>query len=166
MTSAPLASVSSSSRGSSPTSLVAIIPVALVGAWRQAHYGNVRLADGLWLGVLSPVGVVLGAVVANAVPERALEIAFSVLIPNERGLERAHELGAEPRLAGTAPAERQRKGIEQDGFARTGLAGEHGKSAGEFDIESFDQDDVADRQTRQHEKVTYPRPSFLKAREI
>jgi uncharacterized protein len=65
---------------SEATSLVAIIPVALVGAWRQAHYGNVRLADGLWLGVLSPVGVVLGAVVANAVPERALEIAVSVLI--------------------------------------------------------------------------------------
>ena len=62
------------------TSLVAIIPVALVGAWRQSHYGNVRLADGLWLGLLSPVGVILGAVVANAVPERALEIAFSVLI--------------------------------------------------------------------------------------
>ena len=27
------------------TSLLAIIPVAIVGAWRQAHYGNVRLAD-------------------------------------------------------------------------------------------------------------------------
>jgi hypothetical protein len=51
-------------------------------------------------------------------------------------------------------AERQRKRIEQDGFARAGFAGQHGQSAGEFDIESFDQDDVADRQTRQHEEVT------------
>ncbi len=62
------------------TSLVAIVPVALVGAWRQGHYGNVRLADGLWLGLLSPVGVVAGAVVANAVPQRALEVGFSILI--------------------------------------------------------------------------------------
>jgi uncharacterized membrane protein YfcA len=62
------------------TSLVAIIPVALVGTWRQAHYGNVRLGEGIWLGLLSPAGVIVGAVVANTVPERALEIAFSVLI--------------------------------------------------------------------------------------
>ena len=53
-----------------------------------------------------------------------------------------------------AAAERQRKGIQQDGFARAGFAGQHGKSTGEFDIESFDQDDVADRQTRKHEEVT------------
>ena len=49
-----------------------------------------------------------------------------------------------------APTEGQGKGIEQDGFARTGLAGQDRKPAGEFDIEPFDQDDVADRQTRQH----------------
>lgn len=62
------------------TSLVAIIPVALVGAWRQGHYGNVRLTDGLWLGLLSPLGVIAGAVVANAVPQRSLEVGFAILI--------------------------------------------------------------------------------------
>ena len=51
-----------------------------------------------------------------------------------------------------AAAERQREGIEQDGFARAGLAGQHRKATGEFDIEPFDQDDVTDRQTRQHAK--------------
>jgi uncharacterized membrane protein YfcA len=62
------------------TSLVAIVPVALVGTWRQARYGNVRLRDGLWIGLLSPVGVVAGAVVANALSQRALEIAFALFI--------------------------------------------------------------------------------------
>jgi uncharacterized membrane protein YfcA len=62
------------------TSLLAIIPVALVGAWRQHAYGNVRLRDGLVIGALSPVGVLIGAVVSNTVPERALEIGFAALI--------------------------------------------------------------------------------------
>jgi uncharacterized membrane protein YfcA len=62
------------------TSLVAIAPVALVGAWRQAQYGNVRLRDGVWTGVLSPLGVVAGVVIANAVSQRALEVGFGVLI--------------------------------------------------------------------------------------
>jgi uncharacterized membrane protein YfcA len=62
------------------TSLVAIIPVAVVGTLRQARYGNVRLADGIWVGVLSLAGVVIGTVIANAVPERALEVGFALLI--------------------------------------------------------------------------------------
>jgi uncharacterized protein len=62
------------------TSLLAIIPVAIVGAWRQSSYGNVRLADALVIGALSPVGVVAGAVVANNVSERALELGFAGLI--------------------------------------------------------------------------------------
>jgi uncharacterized membrane protein YfcA len=62
------------------TSLLAIIPVALVGAWRQYEYGNMRLKEGLVIGVLSPVGVLIGTVVANTVPERALEIGFAGLI--------------------------------------------------------------------------------------
>ena len=62
------------------TSLLAIIPVAIVGAWRQHQYGNVRLRDGLVIGALSPLGVLGGAVVSNAVSERALEIGFAGLI--------------------------------------------------------------------------------------
>ena len=66
--------------GAESTSLLAIIPVAIVGAWRQYGYGNVRLREGLVIGALSPLGVVLGAVIANTVPERALEIGFAGLI--------------------------------------------------------------------------------------
>ena len=61
------------------TSLLAIVVVALVGAWRQHGYGNVRLRDGVIVGVLSPIGVVAGAVAANALPQRALELGFAAV---------------------------------------------------------------------------------------
>lgn len=62
------------------TSLLAIVPVALVGTWRQHRYGNVRLRDGVVAGVLSLVGVAVGVVVANAVSERVLEVGFAALL--------------------------------------------------------------------------------------
>jgi uncharacterized protein len=61
------------------TSLVAIVLVSLVGTWRQREYGNVRLREGLLVGVLSPLGVLAGVVVANAVSERALELSFAAV---------------------------------------------------------------------------------------
>ena len=61
------------------TSLLAIVPVAIVGTQRQRVYGNVRLRDGLIIGVLSPLGVLAGVALANAIPERALELAFAGL---------------------------------------------------------------------------------------
>jgi uncharacterized protein len=63
--------------GAESTSLVGIVIVSLVGTWRQRGYGNVRLRDGLAIGVLSPIGVLLGVGLANAVPERALELSFA-----------------------------------------------------------------------------------------
>lgn len=62
------------------TSLVAIVPVALVGMWRQSRYGNVRVADGLLIGALSVAGIAVGVVVANAVSQRALELSFAALV--------------------------------------------------------------------------------------
>src|SRR4051794_25029671 len=61
------------------TSLLAIIPVALVGAWRQHRYGNIRVRDGIVIGLLSAAGAAAGVAVANVVPERALEIGFAGL---------------------------------------------------------------------------------------
>lgn len=62
---------------SEATSLVAVVLVGLVGAWRQAGYGNLRLRDGVALAVLSPLGVVAGVVAAHAVGERALQLSFA-----------------------------------------------------------------------------------------
>jgi len=61
------------------TSLLAIVPVAMVAVWRQRGYGNVRVREGLVIGALSPVGVGIGVVVANAVSQRALELIFAGL---------------------------------------------------------------------------------------
>ncbi|MEA2403559.1 MAG: uncharacterized protein QOE08_206 [Thermoleophilaceae bacterium] len=61
------------------TSLLAIVPVALVGAWRQHGYGNLRLRDGLVVGGLAPLGVLAGTALANALPERGLELAFAAV---------------------------------------------------------------------------------------
>jgi uncharacterized protein len=62
------------------TSLLAIVPVAMVAVWRQHGYGNVRLRDGLLVGALSPLGVALGVVVANEVSQRLLELGFAALM--------------------------------------------------------------------------------------
>ena len=62
------------------TSLLAIVPVGLVGAWRQNRFGNVRVRDGLIVGALSPLGVLAGVVLANAVSERVLEVGFAALL--------------------------------------------------------------------------------------
>jgi uncharacterized protein len=61
------------------TSLLTIVIVAAVGAYRQNGYGNVRLREALVIGVLSPLGVVAGVAIANDVPERALQLAFAAL---------------------------------------------------------------------------------------
>jgi hypothetical protein len=62
------------------TSLLAIIPVALLGAWRQYGYGNVRLHDGLLIGALSALGAVGGVALANVLSGRTLRIAFAILV--------------------------------------------------------------------------------------
>lgn len=61
------------------TSLLMIAIVSLVGAWSQNRYGNLELKDALLVGLLSPVGVAIGVVVANNLPERGLKIAFGLL---------------------------------------------------------------------------------------
>jgi uncharacterized membrane protein YfcA len=61
------------------TSLLAIVPVAAVGAWRQHRYGNLRLQDGLIVGVLAIPGAIGGVALVNALPERTVEIAFAML---------------------------------------------------------------------------------------
>ncbi len=61
------------------TSLFAIVFVAALGAWRQQGYGNVRVRDGIVLGLLSPLGVAAGVLISNAVSERTLQLLFAAL---------------------------------------------------------------------------------------
>jgi uncharacterized membrane protein YfcA len=61
------------------TSLLAIIPVAFVGALRQHSYGNVSLRDGAVVGLLSAAGVTGGVALANSLPQRVLKDLFAVV---------------------------------------------------------------------------------------
>jgi uncharacterized membrane protein YfcA len=50
------------------TSLLAIVPVALLGAYRQHRYGNVRIRDGIIVGTLAVPGAAAGVAMVNALP--------------------------------------------------------------------------------------------------
>jgi uncharacterized membrane protein YfcA len=62
------------------TSLLAVIGVGVVGAWRQHGYGNVRPRDGALMGVLSVLGVAGGVALANVLPEHALKLLFAAFM--------------------------------------------------------------------------------------
>jgi uncharacterized protein len=62
------------------TSLLAIIPVAIVGTLKQDRYGNVRRADAMLMGLLSLMGAAAGVAMANALSGAALRIGFSALM--------------------------------------------------------------------------------------
>ena len=82
------------------TSLVAIIPVALVGALRQRAYGNLRAKEGIGLGILAAGGALGGVALANVVPERGLEVAFAglMLLIAVQLVRRALKVEPDPRL--------------------------------------------------------------------
>jgi uncharacterized protein len=62
------------------TSLLAIVPVAIVGAIVQDRYGNVRREDALLLGVLSVAGAAGGVAVANALSGKVLQVGFALFM--------------------------------------------------------------------------------------
>ena len=62
------------------TSLLAILPTVLAGAWNQHRYGNLRVRTALIVGVSSIVGVEVGARIATSLPEDALRRLFGVLL--------------------------------------------------------------------------------------
>jgi uncharacterized membrane protein YfcA len=62
------------------TSLLAMIPMSLLGAWRQHRYGNLELRTSVALGLVAIPGALLGVVLANALPVRVLQVGFALLL--------------------------------------------------------------------------------------
>ena len=62
------------------TSLLAILPTVVVGAWSQHRYGNVRVRSALVIGVASIAGVEGGVAVAEALPQHVLRRLFAALM--------------------------------------------------------------------------------------
>jgi len=62
------------------TSLLAILPTVLVGAWNQRRYGNLRVRTAVVVGISSVVGVEIGARLVTALPETTLRRLFAVLL--------------------------------------------------------------------------------------
>jgi uncharacterized membrane protein YfcA len=62
------------------TSLLAILPTVVAGAWRQHAYGNVRWRAAAVIGTSAIAGVELGVLVAKALPEETLRRLFGVLV--------------------------------------------------------------------------------------
>ena len=62
------------------TSLLAILPTAFVGSWRQLRYGNIDVRAALSIGLASVLGVQAGVAAAESVPETELQRLFGVLL--------------------------------------------------------------------------------------
>jgi len=62
------------------TSLLAILPTSIAGAWRQRRYGNVRWRAALIVGLAAVAGVEGGVQIAEALPEHVLRRLFGVLM--------------------------------------------------------------------------------------
>ena len=62
------------------TSLLAIVPVAIVGTYQQDRYGNVRRRDAVLLGVLSVAGAAAGVALANTLSGPVLRDAFAAFM--------------------------------------------------------------------------------------
>jgi len=62
------------------TSLLAMVPVGIIGAWSQHRRGFLKVKDAGLIGGLSLVGVVIGVLLANHLPEVVLQRVFGVFL--------------------------------------------------------------------------------------
>jgi hypothetical protein len=62
------------------SSLLAILPTAVVGTWRQRRYGNVDVRAAALIGVAAIVGVQGGVKVAESLSDGTLRRLFGVLL--------------------------------------------------------------------------------------
>jgi uncharacterized membrane protein YfcA len=62
------------------TSLAAMVPVVLMGSWRQTRYGSVVWRDAIVIGAASVPTAKLGEVVATSLPNDVLRRLFAVVL--------------------------------------------------------------------------------------
>jgi uncharacterized membrane protein YfcA len=62
------------------TSLVAMVPIALLGAWRLTKSGFTQWGQGIRIGVAAALGAVAGATVALVTASSVLQIGFAALL--------------------------------------------------------------------------------------
>jgi uncharacterized membrane protein YfcA len=62
------------------TSLLAIIPTAVVGTWRQARYGNVRWRSAAVIGIAAVIAAQGGVAVAESLSGATLRKLFAALL--------------------------------------------------------------------------------------
>jgi uncharacterized membrane protein YfcA len=69
-----------SARVAVATSLAAMVPVILMGSWRQTRYGTVRWRDAVVIGLASVPTAKLGELVANSLPNDVLKRLFALVL--------------------------------------------------------------------------------------
>lgn len=62
------------------TSLVVIVPLALLGAWRLTKSGFTQWGEGVRMGVAAAVGAVGGAAIALAIASQVLQVGFAAVL--------------------------------------------------------------------------------------
>lgn len=62
------------------TSLAAMVPVIVVGSWRQTRYGNIEWRDAIVIGIASVATAKLGEVAATSLSSKALERGFALVL--------------------------------------------------------------------------------------
>ncbi len=67
-------------RAATGTSLAAIVVIAAVAASFQAAYGNVRVVEGLLVGIPAVGGVLAGTWLQQRVPVRVISLLFAALL--------------------------------------------------------------------------------------
>jgi uncharacterized protein len=69
-----------SARVAIATSLAAMVPVVLMGSWRQTAYGSVAWRDAIVIGIASVPTAKLGEIVADSLPNDTLKRLFAVVL--------------------------------------------------------------------------------------
>jgi len=87
------------------TSLAAMVPVIVMGAWRQTRYGAVRWRDAVIVGLASVPTAKLGEVIATSLSNATLQRAFAVLLLLVAVQMAVRTLREEPRARDSAEAE-------------------------------------------------------------